>query len=236
MKTRRPTSGRVRSRRITVRGHPGPPCFDRIRERDRERPAHRRVGRLDLRLPVPRGPHARRGPTGSTAGLDAGLGMLLVARVVAERSRAPVTVSPATTPARASTWRRVAPPFFLRVLGPVVTVTTVAVLVTGIGALLARDTHWLQLAHKASFARLVRRHDPARARSRAGRLRPWRLPTGTERAALPGGAGRVRLASRSLALAVVIGLLLAGQLVAAPGTPVAPRTGEAPGCAARWPP
>jgi vacuolar-type H+-ATPase subunit I/STV1 len=43
------------------------------------------------------------------------------------------------------------PPTFLRVLGPVVTVTTVAVLGTGIGAVLARDVRWLSVAHKASF-------------------------------------------------------------------------------------
>ncbi len=47
--------------------------------------------------------------------------------------------------------RKGPPPPFLRVLGPVVTVATAAVLATGIGALLARHVHWLGLAHKASF-------------------------------------------------------------------------------------
>ena len=44
-----------------------------------------------------------------------------------------------------------APPTILRLLGPVVTVTTVAVLATGIATLLDRHVHWLQFAHKASF-------------------------------------------------------------------------------------
>jgi len=44
------------------------------------------------------------------------------------------------------------PSLVLRALGPIVTVTTVAVLATGIGAVLAgRASHWLPLAHKASF-------------------------------------------------------------------------------------
>jgi hypothetical protein len=43
------------------------------------------------------------------------------------------------------------PPIVLRVLGPVVTVTTVLVLASGIGTLLARHVGWLQVAHKASF-------------------------------------------------------------------------------------
>jgi hypothetical protein len=50
-------------------------------------------------------------------------------------------------------WRRGPPPMVLRVLGPVVVVTTVAVLATGIALLLLGPDHrspWLQL-HKASF-------------------------------------------------------------------------------------
>ena len=43
------------------------------------------------------------------------------------------------------------PPALLRLLGPVVTVTTIAVFATGIGALVARHTRWLPFAHKASF-------------------------------------------------------------------------------------
>ena len=43
------------------------------------------------------------------------------------------------------------PPVVLRLLGPVVTVTTVAVLVTGVAAVLHRGSDWLVQAHKASF-------------------------------------------------------------------------------------
>ncbi len=44
------------------------------------------------------------------------------------------------------------PPLVLRTLGPIVVVTTIAVLATGIGALLTdRRTVWLVQAHKASF-------------------------------------------------------------------------------------
>jgi len=43
------------------------------------------------------------------------------------------------------------PPIILRLLGPVVTVTTVAVFATGIAAVLNRGSHWLVPAHKASF-------------------------------------------------------------------------------------
>ncbi len=43
------------------------------------------------------------------------------------------------------------PPIILRALGPVVTLTTIAVLGTGIGTVLTPRSHWLALAHKASF-------------------------------------------------------------------------------------
>ena len=43
------------------------------------------------------------------------------------------------------------PPMFLRLLGPVVTVTTVAVLATGVAAVLDLTSHWLVDAHRASF-------------------------------------------------------------------------------------
>ncbi len=44
------------------------------------------------------------------------------------------------------------PPLVLRMLGPIVVVTTIALLATGIGALLTdRRTAWLVQAHKASF-------------------------------------------------------------------------------------
>ncbi len=43
------------------------------------------------------------------------------------------------------------PPIVLRVLGPVVTVTTVAVLATGVALVLDRGSHILGIAHKGSF-------------------------------------------------------------------------------------
>jgi hypothetical protein len=43
------------------------------------------------------------------------------------------------------------PPIILRLLGPVASLLTVAVLATGIGAVLRRNTHWIVQAHKASF-------------------------------------------------------------------------------------
>jgi hypothetical protein len=43
------------------------------------------------------------------------------------------------------------PPVVLRILGPFVVVTTIALLATGIGALLTDRTAWLVQAHKASF-------------------------------------------------------------------------------------
>jgi hypothetical protein len=43
------------------------------------------------------------------------------------------------------------PPIVLRLLGPVVTTMTVAVLATGIAAVLSRRSHWLLAAHEASF-------------------------------------------------------------------------------------
>jgi hypothetical protein len=99
------------------------------------------------------------------------------------------------------------PPVFLRVLGPVVTVTTVAVLATGVGALVAQHTHWLQLAHKASFVvwfAAMTLHvlghaleTPALAFADWHRARRAEAPAATARFAL-------------LMLAVVSGLVLAG--------------------------
>ena len=43
------------------------------------------------------------------------------------------------------------PPIILRLLGPIVTVMTVAVLATGIAAVLNQGSHWIVFAHKASF-------------------------------------------------------------------------------------
>lgn len=47
--------------------------------------------------------------------------------------------------------RKGPPPMLLRLLGPAVTLTTVAVLGTGVGSLLTRNVRWLAVAHKASF-------------------------------------------------------------------------------------
>jgi hypothetical protein len=43
------------------------------------------------------------------------------------------------------------PPLVLRLLGPFVSASTVAVVATGIGAVLRRNVDWIVLAHKASF-------------------------------------------------------------------------------------
>lgn len=62
--------------------------------------------------------------------------------------------------------RKGAPNPVLRVDGPIVVVTTIAVLATGIAGLASgRSARWLIDLHKASFILLVRRDDRARARS-----------------------------------------------------------------------
>ena len=43
------------------------------------------------------------------------------------------------------------PPIVLRLLGPIVSVMTVAVLATGVAAVLNRGSHWLSFSHKATF-------------------------------------------------------------------------------------
>ncbi len=43
------------------------------------------------------------------------------------------------------------PPIILRLLGPIVSVLTVAVVATGVGAVLRQNVHWIVLADKASF-------------------------------------------------------------------------------------
>ncbi|MDQ1475465.1 MAG: hypothetical protein QOE62_694 [Actinomycetota bacterium] len=82
--------------------------------------------------------------------LHAFLGMLLVAFVVAKIASTSYRFARYYLGQRDYVTKG-PPPAFLRLLGPVATVTTIAVLATGIGALLARHTHWLQFAHKASF-------------------------------------------------------------------------------------
>jgi hypothetical protein len=138
--------------------------------------------------------------------LHAGLGMLLVALAVAK------IASTSYRFARYYAGRREyvekgPPPVVLRVLGPVVTLTTVAVLATGIGALLARDTRWLQLAHKASFVAwfaAMTLHVLGHAlETPALAFADWQR---ARRAEAPGATARFTL----LVLAVVAGLLLAG--------------------------
>lgn len=138
--------------------------------------------------------------------LHAGLGMLLIALVAAK------IASTSYRFARYYTGRREyvqkgPPPVFLRMLGPVVTVTTIAVLGTGIGALLARHTHWLQLAHKVSFVvwfAAMTLHVLGHAlETPALAFADWHR---TRRAEAPGATARFAL----LVLAVVAGLLLAG--------------------------
>ena len=52
---------------------------------------------------------------------------------------------------RADYTRKGPPPLVLRLLGPVVVVTTVTLLASGIGVLLTHRVRWLLFAHKASF-------------------------------------------------------------------------------------
>jgi hypothetical protein len=82
--------------------------------------------------------------------LHAFLGMLLVAFVVAKIASTSYRFARYYLGQREYVTKG-APPAFLRLLGPVVTVTTIGVLATGIGALIARDIPWLRFAHKASF-------------------------------------------------------------------------------------
>ncbi len=138
-------------------------------------------------------------------GWHAGLGMLLVALVVAKIASTSYRFARYYT-GRREYVKKGPPPVFLRVLGPVVSVTTVAVLGTGIGALLARHTHWLQLAHKASFVvwfAAMTLHVLGHAlETPALAFADWRR---TRRAEAPGATARFAL----LALAIVTGLLLA---------------------------
>jgi len=99
-----------------------------------------------------------------------------------------------------------APPTILRLLGPVVTVTTVAVLATGIGALLNRHVHWLQFAHKASFVLwfgAMTIHVLGHAlETPALAFADWRR---TQRRLVPGAPARLVL----LAVVVLVGVSLA---------------------------
>lgn len=98
------------------------------------------------------------------------------------------------------------PPAPLRVLGPVVTVATVAILATGIGALVARHTHWIQFAHKASFVvwfAAMTLHVLGHALETPTLAFADRRRAG--RAEAPGASVRVAL----LAFALVVGLVLA---------------------------
>jgi hypothetical protein len=137
--------------------------------------------------------------------LHAGLGMLLVALVFAKIASTSYRFARYYT-GRREYVKKGPPPVFLRVLGPVVTATTVAVLGTGIGALVVRHTHWLQLAHKASFVvwfAAMTLHVLGHAlETPALAFADWHR---TRRAEAPGATARFAL----LALAIVTGLVLA---------------------------
>lgn len=98
------------------------------------------------------------------------------------------------------------PPVLLRLLGPVVTATTIAVLATGIAAVLNRGSHWLAAAHKASFiiwfvamtAHVVGHALETPALALADLRRSDRTQT-------PGAGGRLAI----FAVAVAIGIALA---------------------------
>ncbi len=78
------------------------------------------------------------------------VGMLLVSFVVAKIASTGYRFSRYYTGQRDYV-KKGAPPTILRLLGPIVTVMTVALLATGIGTVLARHVDWLKFAHKASF-------------------------------------------------------------------------------------
>jgi len=104
------------------------------------------------------------------------------------------------------------PPFLLRVLGPVVVATTVALLATGIGTVLVdRRAAWLLRAHKISFVlwfgamtihvvgHLIETPALATADLQA-----------TTRRRTPGGAARIALLVVTLALALALGVVSLG--------------------------
>jgi hypothetical protein len=98
------------------------------------------------------------------------------------------------------------PPIVLRLLGPIVSVMTVSVLVTGVAAVLHRDSHWLSFAHKASFviwfgAMTLHVLGHVLETPRLA-LADWRRG---ERRRAPGAIGRLGL----LAAAVAVGIPLA---------------------------
>ena len=100
------------------------------------------------------------------------------------------------------------PPVLLRLLGPVVTVTTIAVLATGIGALLERHTDWLQFAHKASFVvwfAAMTVHVLGHAlETPALAFADW---SRTRRNAVPGASARTGLLLAAFAVGVLVAIL-----------------------------
>jgi hypothetical protein len=100
-----------------------------------------------------------------------------------------------------------APPIILRALGPVITVTTVAVLATGIGALLA-DSRWLNLAHKAAFVvwfGAATLHVLGHAlETPALAFADWRR---SRRRQAPGGVARLALLAAALVGGLSVGVL-----------------------------
>ena len=112
---------------------------------------------------------------------------------------------------RADYTRKGPPPLLLRLLGPVVVATTVALLATGIGALLTHRVRWLILAHKASFVLWfgamtihVLGHaleTPALAVADLGRAARRRVP---------GAASRFALLAVTSAIALALGVISVG--------------------------
>ncbi len=98
------------------------------------------------------------------------------------------------------------PPIILRLLGPVVTVLTVAVLATGIAAVLAKGSSFVVFAHKASFVLwfgAMTVHVLGHAlETPALAFADWRR---SQRAAAPGASARFGI----VAAAVVVGVTLA---------------------------
>ena len=103
------------------------------------------------------------------------------------------------------------PPIILRWLGPVVTITTVAVLATGIAAVFDRGSDWLGVAHKASFVIWF----GAMALHVLGHLREtprlaladWRR---RERVKAPGASARLALLAAALGVGIPLAIASLG--------------------------
>ena len=104
------------------------------------------------------------------------------------------------------------PPLLLRLLGPVVVVTTVALLATGIGAILTdRRSSWVVAAHKVSF---ILWFGAMTIHVLGHALETPALAVGDLRAAargqIPGATARIALVFVSVTIAVALGLVSIG--------------------------